>query len=115
MQIRQAVFLVGGRGKRLGSIAANTPKPLLEISPGLRFLDVVLDQAARHGFTDIILLAGHLGEQVETLYHGRRVRDATVNVVREPGPAGTGGALASAADLLDDWYLMANGDFLYST
>jgi NDP-sugar pyrophosphorylase family protein len=30
---------------------------LLEIAPGVRFLDVVLDQAARHGFTDIVLLA----------------------------------------------------------
>jgi D-glycero-D-manno-heptose 1,7-bisphosphate phosphatase len=79
----------------------------------LRFLDVVLDQIARFGFNEIILLAGHLGEQVEALYQGHIVRDATVDVVREPEPAGTGGALACAAHLLDRWFLMANGDSIF--
>ena len=110
IRVKQAAILVGGRGTRLGSIAAHTPKALLEIAPGLRFLDVVLDQAARYGFTEIVLLAGHLGDQVEALYQGGRVRDATVKVVREPEPAGTGGALTFAGDLLDRWFLMANGD-----
>jgi D-glycero-D-manno-heptose 1,7-bisphosphate phosphatase len=110
MRVTQAVFLVGGKGTRLGALSASTPKPLIEIAPGLRFLDVLLDQAARHGFTDIVLLAGHMGEQVESLYGGRRVREATVRVVREPSPAGTGGALLHAADSLDPWFLMANGD-----
>jgi D-glycero-D-manno-heptose 1,7-bisphosphate phosphatase len=113
MRVKQALFLVGGRGTRLGSIAAATPKPLLEIAPGTRFLDVLLEQAARHGFTDIVLLAGHLGEQVEALYQGRRVHDAAVTVVREPAPAGTGGALAVARHKLDPWFLMANGDSLF--
>jgi D,D-heptose 1,7-bisphosphate phosphatase len=113
MRVKQAVFLVGGRGTRLGSIAAATPKPLLEIAPGVRFLDVLLEQAARHGFTDIILLAGHLGEQVEALYQGRRVHDATVTVVREIAPAGTGGALAVARHKLDPWFMLANGDSLF--
>jgi D-glycero-D-manno-heptose 1,7-bisphosphate phosphatase len=113
MRVRQALFLVGGRGTRLGAIAANTPKPLIEIAPGVPFLDVLLEQAARHGFTSIILLAGHLGEQVEARYHGRRVHDATVTVLREETPAGTGGALALAKDRLDPWFLMANGDTLF--
>jgi D-glycero-D-manno-heptose 1,7-bisphosphate phosphatase len=110
MRVRQAVFLVGGKGTRLGALSANTPKPMIEIGPGVRFLDVLLEQAARHGFTDIVLLAGHMGEQVESIYGGRRVRDAVVRVVREPMPAGTGGALLHIADSLDTWFLLANGD-----
>jgi histidinol-phosphate phosphatase family protein len=113
MRVKQAVFLVGGKGTRLGARTATTPKPLIELAPGMRFLDVLLQQAARHGFADIILLAGHLGEQVEALYQGRRVHDATVTVIREPGPAGTGGALLGAADRLDHWFLTANGDSLF--
>jgi len=108
--IRQAVFLVGGRGTRLGSLSADTPKPLQPIAHGLRFIDLLLDQAARHGFNDIVLLAGHLGEQVEAAYHGRAVREARVRVVREPAPMGTGGALTCAASLLEPTFLMANGD-----
>lgn len=111
--VKQAIFLVGGKGTRLGALTQNVPKPLLEIAPGLRFLDVVLEEAARHGFTDIILLAGHLGEQVEALYQGRRIGQAMVRVIREPEPQGTGGALRYAAPYLDDWFIMANGDSLF--
>lgn len=113
MFVRQAVFLVGGKGTRLGPISAATAKPLLEIAPGLRFLDVLLDQAARHGFDDIILLAGHLGEQVEAIYQGRMVRQARIEVIREPEPAGTAGALMHAAARLDQQFLLANGDALF--
>jgi D-glycero-D-manno-heptose 1,7-bisphosphate phosphatase len=112
-RVKQALLLVGGKGTRLGALTAATPKPLLEIAPGLRFLDVLLDEFARHGFTDIVLLASHLGEQVEALYQGRSVREAVVSVVREPEPAGTGGALLGAADRLDPWFMMANGDSLF--
>ncbi len=114
MYVDQAVFLVGGKGTRLGALTADTPKPLLEIAPGLRFLDVLLDEAARHGFTDIVLLAGYLGDLVEGLYAGRRVRDAAVRVVREPAPAGTGGALLHAREHLAPRFLMANGDTLFA-
>jgi D,D-heptose 1,7-bisphosphate phosphatase len=111
--IKQAVFLVGGKGTRLGSLTQTIPKPLLEIAPGIRFLDVVLYEAARHGFSDILLLAGHLGEQVEAAYNGRAILGSKVRVLREIEPLGTGGALAFAAGQLDPWFLMANGDSLF--
>lgn len=111
--VHQAVFLVGGKGTRLGSLTQDSPKPLLQIAHGLRFLDLVLGEAARHGFTDILLLAGHLGEQVEAAYNGKRIYEATVRVLREPEPQGTGGALRFAADELAPQFLMGNGDSLF--
>lgn len=113
MRVTQALFLVGGRGSRLGALSANTPKPLQEIAPGVRFLDLLLDHTARHGFADIVLLAGHLGEQVEAAYHGKRVREATVRVIREQSPQGTGGALSLVADMLDPAFLLSNGDSFF--
>jgi D-glycero-D-manno-heptose 1,7-bisphosphate phosphatase len=113
MIVRQAVFLVGGKGTRLGALTEKIPKPLLEISPGVRFLDVVLEEAARHGFTDLVLLAGHLGDQVEAVYQHKTIYDARVSVVREDVPQGTGGALRFAADRLAPWFLMGNGDTLF--
>lgn len=113
MRVSQALFLVGGRGTRLGALSANTPKPMQEIAPNIRFLDLLLDHAARHGFTDIVLLAGHLGEQVEAAYAGRRIREATVRVIREHSPQGTGGALSLVADVLDPAFLLSNGDSFF--
>lgn len=108
--LRQAVILVGGRGTRLGALAAQTPKPLLPIAGDLCFLDTLIENIARHGFTDILLLAGHLGETVEKRYAGAVVRGAAVRVIREQSPLGTGGALLGAKPYLDDVFLMTNGD-----
>lgn len=109
----QALFLVGGRGTRLGALSANTPKPMQEIAPGVRFLDLLLENAARMGFADLVLLAGHLGDQVEAAYHGRRVGEATIRVVRESQPMGTGGALAQAVEALDERFVLLNGDSFF--
>lgn len=111
--VRQAVFLVGGKGTRLGNLTRDIPKPMIEIARGVRFLDVLLEEAARHGFTDILLVAGYHGDQVERAYAGKEIRGARIAVVRERDPQGTGGALAYAADHLAPWFLMANGDSLF--
>lgn len=111
--LRQGIVLVGGRGTRLGALARDTPKPLLRIDGGRRFLDYVLMSLADAGVTRILLLAGHLGEIVEGAYQGRRVGEAEIEVVREGEPAGTGGALKLAADRLDRAFLMLNGDSLF--
>lgn len=113
MFVKQAVFLVGGKGTRLGELTQKTPKPLLEIAPNVRFLDVLLEEATRRGFTEILLLAGHMGDQVVDAYQGKKIYGATVKVLREPEPQGTGGALAFAKDHLDPWFIMSNGDSLF--
>lgn len=110
--MRQAVVLVGGRGTRLGELARDVPKPLVRIAGERPFLDYLLENLARHGFEEILLLAGHLGELVRKRYDGTQIRGAKVRVTIEPEPAGTGGALRHAADRLDDAFLMTNGDTL---
>ncbi|HYD87727.1 MAG TPA: HAD-IIIA family hydrolase [Vitreimonas sp.] len=111
--MRQAVILVGGRGTRLGELARDTPKPLVRIAGETRFLDYLLHNIARHGVAEILLLAGHLAEQVRAEYHEKQVLGATVRVIAEPAPAGTAGALRHGAAALDDVFLMANGDSFF--
>lgn len=113
--MRQAVILVGGRGSRLGDLARAAPKPLLPIAGDTRFLDYLLFNIARHGVEEILLLAGHMADLVIARYEGQAVLGAKVRVIVEPEPAGTGGALRYAADLLDDVFLMSNGDTFFDT
>src|SRR5580704_15855952 len=70
--IRQAVILAGGKGTRLGAITRAVPKPMLPIAGGRPFVDYLLEMIERHGYRDIVLLAGHLGEALEAAYGGRR-------------------------------------------
>ena len=109
---RQAAILVGGRGTRLGHLSAGTPKPLIPVN-GTPFLDRVLRQLVRHGFSDIILLAGHLGDQVAKHYDAMSFPGASVRTVIERAPRGTGGALAEIADDLDTEFLLMNGDSIF--
>ena len=111
--IRQACILVGGKGTRLGDLTRMVPKPLLEIAPGITFLDLVIGELARQGFNDLVLLAGHLGDVVRERYDGRAIGTAHVRVVIEPEPLGTGGALTCARELLASRFLLLNGDSLF--
>ncbi len=108
--VKQALILVGGRGTRLGEAARDYPKPLVPIAGDTRFLDYLIEDIARHGIEDIILLAGHRAEQVTARYDGKQSRGARLRVVVEPAPAGTAGALRYVADDLDDVFLLTNGD-----
>ena len=113
----QAVVLVGGLGTRLGSLTRDCPKPLLEVA-GKPFLDHLLFELARHGFRRVLLLCGHQADKVAALYgQGRALHPdlpLEITLVREPEPAGTGGALTFARDLLDDRFLLLNGDSLFA-
>jgi len=113
MATRQAAILVGGKGVRLGALTRDTPKPLMALSEGRVFLDLLIEQAARHGFDEIVLLAGHLGQQFVDRYAGRAVLGAKLKVTLEPSPAGTAGALAHARDLLAETFLLLNGDTFF--
>ncbi len=108
--IRQAAVLVGGKGTRLGALTQQTPKPLMNITAGRVFLDYLVDNLARQGFDDIILMAGHFGDQLRARYHEQRRYGARLRVVIESEPLGTAGALAQARELLEPHFLMANGD-----
>ncbi len=111
--LKQAVFLVGGRGTRLGPLTDATPKPLLPVA-GRPFLDYLIDNAARQGFSDIVLLCGYLASVLAQHYAGPGPHGSTVRLVVEPEPAGTAGALLYARELLDDRFLMCNGDSLFA-
>src|SRR5580704_1697280 len=111
--IRQAVILAGGKGTRLGAITRTVPKPMLPIAGGRPFLDYLLEMIERHGYQDILLLTGYLGEAVEAVYGGRRIGKATVRVLRETVPLGTAGALTVARETLDPRFLLMNGDAFF--
>lgn len=103
----QAVFLVGGRGSRLGNLTVDTPKPLLSVA-GRPFIEHLLDKAVREGFDDLVLLAGYHHEAVEA--YGGHWRGVPVSVSVEPEPLDTAGAIRHAGDRLRERFLVVNGD-----
>jgi D,D-heptose 1,7-bisphosphate phosphatase len=111
MRVKQAVFLLVDRDHtQFGKCAANAGDPLVEISPGVRVLDVLLDDVARHGFTDIIILANRLDEGIESAYKNAERRGAKIRVCILSTSTGTSGLLLNGRNLLDSWFLVVSGD-----
>jgi NDP-sugar pyrophosphorylase family protein len=62
--VRQAAVLAGGRGSRLGQLTISTPRPLLRCGDR-PFLAWLLRELCRFGIEEVIILTGHLGDEIE--------------------------------------------------
>jgi NDP-sugar pyrophosphorylase family protein len=99
------LILCGGKATRLGTLAATIPKVLMDVG-GRAFLLDLLDFYKPHA-DRILLLAGHLGEQLKPY------ASEHVEVILEPMPLDTGGAVLAVRDRLSKRFLVANGDTLF--
>jgi NDP-sugar pyrophosphorylase family protein len=104
------VVLCGGRGRRLGTLSAQTPKPLLEVA-GHPFLFHLLVQMKREGFRRVILAAHYLAEQFWAFIATYQGLVPELELIVEPRPLGTGGALRYAAEAVSSSAcVVLNGD-----
>ncbi len=114
--VKQAAILIGGKGTRLGDAVRTTPKPLLEVG-GRPFVEHVMLNLRRFGFQDFILLAGYQSDVVHETFGAdsafARELKASIRVLVEPYPMGTGGALKNAEPYLRDEFLLLNGDSIF--
>jgi mannose-1-phosphate guanylyltransferase len=107
----QAVILVGGEGTRLRPLTSTLPKPVVSLvdRPMMVYM---LEWLRGHGVDDVIMSCGFKATKVrEVLGDGSQLGIA-LRYVEEPDPRGTAGALKFAEDLLDERFLMLNGDVL---
>jgi D,D-heptose 1,7-bisphosphate phosphatase len=110
--LRQAVILAGLH-RRLEDRNATTPKSMLNVG-GRPFLDTLIDEIARHdAFEEILLLAGLQAGPIAARYVGTVRGRARLIVGLEREAAGTAGALVHAAGLLQDRFLLLNGDSFF--
>ena len=103
-------ILAGGRATRLGPLAANVPKAMVEVA-GRPFIDHQLALLRRRGLRRAVLCLGHLGQQVEAhLGDGGRTGMALAYSYDGERLLGTGGALRRARPLLGDVFFVMYGD-----
>ena len=108
----QAVILAGGKGTRLRPVTAELPKPLIPVA-NLPLIVHQLRHLAAAGIRDITLALGYNADQFEGVRREGDALDLNLQVLVEPKPLGTGGALRWCADqgAFDDRPLLwMNGD-----
>ncbi|AGI47076.1 Nucleoside-diphosphate-sugar pyrophosphorylase involved in lipopolysaccharide biosynthesis/translation initiation factor 2B, gamma/epsilon subunits (eIF-2Bgamma/eIF-2Bepsilon) [Thermoplasmatales archaeon BRNA1] len=112
-EVRQAVIMVGGLGTRLLPLTETRPKPAMPVLDR-PFLKYLIDSIARAGIEEVILACGYKSDIL-----AKEIGDGSDMGVRilysdEDTPLGTGGAIKSLEDRLDDVFVAANGDTLTS-
>src|SRR6202050_1403605 len=108
-EIPDVVILAGGFGLRLRGTIGDVPKPMAPIA-GRPFLELLLRQLKRHGFSRVILSVGYKQEVIRE-HFGEEAFGLELVYSIETSPLGTGGALREAvAHIRTETALIMNGD-----
>jgi mannose-1-phosphate guanylyltransferase len=107
----QAVILVGGEGTRLRPLTSNIPKPIVQLVDR-PFMAYMLEWLRGHGVEDVIMSCGFLADGVREVLGDGSSFGLRLRFVEEPEPRGTAGAVKLAEPMLEERFLMLNGDVL---
>ncbi len=106
----RAVILAGGRGTRLSGLFPDLPKPLVPVC-GKPVLLRQLEALKAQGVTDITLVTGYRGRQIEAAFGNGGNIGVDLSYYREETPLGTAGALFCMP--LKETFLLLNGDLVF--
>jgi mannose-1-phosphate guanylyltransferase len=107
----QALILAGGEGTRLRPLTSTVPKPVVPLVDR-PFISYMLEWLRRHGVDQAIISCGFMADGVRAVLGDGVSLGLELLYVEEPEPLGTGGALKFAQELLEERFLMLNGDVL---
>jgi mannose-1-phosphate guanylyltransferase len=102
---------VGGQGTRLRPLTSSVPKPVVRLVDR-PFIAFMLEWLRGHGIDDVIMSCGFLADGVRSVLGDGSQLGIRLRFVEEPDPRGTAGALKLAEPMLDERFLMLNGDVL---
>ena len=107
----QALILVGGEGTRLRPLTSTVPKPVVPLVDR-PFVAYMIEWLRGHGVDDVVMSCGFLASGVRNVLGDGAGFGVRLRYVEEPRPLGTGGAVKFAESLLDERFVMLNGDVL---
>lgn len=107
--IKNILILVGGKGKRLGNLTKNTPKPLLQFNNKV-FLDYIINNLLPLNVKKIYLLCCYKSNLFFKRYHNKIFNNTKIICIKEPQNLGTGGSINYSKKLILSNTLICNGD-----
>ena len=102
---------MGGQGTRLRPLTSSVAKPVVRLVDR-PFISFMLEWLRGHGIEDVIMSCGFKADGVRDVLGDGSELGIRLRFVEEPEPRGTAGALKLAEPLLDERFLMLNGDVL---
>ena len=108
----KALVLAAGKGEELNPLSLTRPKPMIPIV-GKPILERVLLNLKENGIRDIIIVIGHLGEQIKTYFQKGKRLGLNITYVKQEQPGIEGAILAGKALLEgENHFLVVHGDII---
>ena len=104
----QAIILAAGEGTRMRPLTYTKPKVMLPVA-NKPILQHLVENLSKAGIDEIVLVVGYREETVRD-YFGEEFNGVKIRYVRQNKQLGTAHALLSAEHVLEDRFLMLNGD-----
>ncbi len=108
----KVVIMAGGMGTRVMPLNTQVPKPMIEIC-GKPVLLYQIECLKKQGYTDIIMVIGHLGHMIEEFLSDGSKWGVNITYIKEEKPLGTAGALYYLKEDIEDDFLLLNGDIIF--
>lgn len=101
----RAVIMAGGKGTRLQSVAADIPKPMVQVL-GRSILEYQMESLVKSGIKDITLIVGHMKDIIISIFGDGRKFGVNIDYIEEAQPLGTAGALYFLKGIEEDFVLV---------
>jgi dTDP-glucose pyrophosphorylase len=105
------VIMAGGKGTRLRPYTESCPKPMLLVG-GKPMLQHIIERARDEGFFEFLLSVNYLAHMIEEYFGDGNGFDVTIEYIREESPLGTSGSLSLIGKLVDEPFVVTNGDVI---
>jgi len=108
---KRAIILSGGLGTRLKPFTDTIPKPLLPIGEKA-VLEIQIERLKNSGFDEVVLATNYKSQYIENFFGDGSRYGVKLTISKEDKPLGTAGPIKLLEDILDEPFLVMNGDVL---
>ncbi len=110
----KAVILAAGQGTRMGPLTQNRPKVMLPIA-NIPMLSHVILSAHDAGIKEFVLVVGYHSEIVKEYFGDGSEMDVSIEYAHQKKQLGTADAVRAAQEMVDERFLVLNGDIIASS
>ena len=110
----KAVILVAGEGHRLEPLTENRPKPMVPVA-NKPVLEYVVEAVAEAGVDEIVLVVGYERSRIQSHFGDGDDWGVSIEYAIQEKQLGTAHAVLQAAPLVDEPFLVLNGDRIIDT
>jgi N-acetyl-alpha-D-muramate 1-phosphate uridylyltransferase len=113
MQIRKAMILAAGYGKRMLPLTETVPKPLIKIGPK-NLLERSVELLIKIGVNEIVINIYHLSNEIEKFIKKKKY-EVTITLIKESKLLDTGGGIFNATKKFkDEPFFVLNPDTIWN-